>query len=674
MKLNHYPFLRIAIFFISGVAFCFSSNNHWLLCFGIALIALLVFVSGYIKKNKLLLSAGLYTLFFCLGWGVTWQSQNKTNIPEFEEIEAYTVRVKSAVEVKPKSYKLTAEVLGLRQEEHWEEGNFDLLLYFEKDSSRVPVYGDIFLIIGHPRTIEGPKNPYEFNYRDVQFKKSIFGHHFLRSGDFVFLSHKPKSFLMSQILSWNKKTGEILKHITDSSENFGIAESMLTGTRDNLELEIKDAYTTTGAVHILAVSGMHVGILVMMLNFFFKPILKTPSSRFYFGVISTVCIWLYAVFTGFSASVVRATLMFSMFQLAGIFYLRKNSLNILAASAVVLLLVNPVWFLDVGFQLSYLAMIGIIYLYPQVYPLLTPKNWFTDHLWQVSVMSLTAQLFTTPVSLYYFHQFPNYFLLTNVLVTLGSSGVLLFGIPAVLLSGVPVINQVLATLLSWTLYFMNGLIKAIASLPYSLSTGYNVSLTEVMVLFLMILLAVWLFTEKEHKLLIPLIILSVFLFGSGVFQDLRQMKQREITFHFIPKGSGISLISSKKALFLCDSVTKINPRAYSFHLRNYYDTKGIQQYQFQSPENISGFSSFDFEGLRCLWIHKSNTDKIDEYFDVVMISNNAVFDLEKQFITMPKKIILDDTNSQKRIRTLESQAEKLSADFISLYETGGFTL
>ena len=166
-------------------------------------------------------------------------------------------------------------------------------------------------------------------------------------------------------------------------------------------------------------------------------------------------------------------------------------------------------------------------------------------------------------------------------------------------------------------------------------------------------------------------LLSISLFGFNTFKDLKQMKQSEITFHFIPKGSGISIIQSKNATFLCDSITAFNPRAYGFHLKNYYDARGVNFHETIHPSLNSEMLEFDVSGKKYLWIRKYNRSRIKQPFDKVMISNNAVVDLNKTFATFPGEIILDDTNSKRRILNLQTQADSLGIPLISLYETGG---
>jgi len=289
------------------------------------------------------------------------------------------------------------------------------------------------------------------------------------------------------------------------------------------------------------------------------------------------------------------------------------------------------------------------------------------------MVSIAAQLFTFPLSIYYFHQFPTYFLFTNPIVTVLSMGVLFFGIPSLLFSWVPLLSDLLNSLLTITLTILNTSIFAISSLPNSKMQGFSISSWEVILLYLLLFLGVLFFLKKEVKYLFASIIIF---FGLGVwniYQDVNQKNQSEITFHFIPRSSGFTFINSKSALFITDSATANNDRTYNFHLKNYYDEKGVKSYEIKVPNGKNAMLSFDLDDQPCLWIKKYYRGKIKDEFSKVIISNNAVSNFEKQFEIYPREVILDDTNSKWRIATLKTQADSLGIKLISLYETGGIT-
>ncbi|WP_341226263.1 ComEC/Rec2 family competence protein [uncultured Arcticibacterium sp.] len=670
MELRAYPYLRLVLFLIIGIyayEYQFLSETVFLL---IAATAAVFFTLGYFfTKANILQSLGIYTLLFCLGFGAAQVSREKQSKDSLSELDSYMVRVNGAVETKPKSFKAIAEVLKTKNDSIWKQSKGEVLLYFTKELDK-PKYGDIYLINNSPREIEGPKNPFEFNYKTFQNRRGIQSHHFLRKDDFIKLGHKAKYPILAWSYKLNEQCGNILNQKLNSKAGLAVAEAMLLGTKDELDNETRDAYATAGAVHILAVSGLHVGILMLMLNFLFSPLKRKPIL---FGILTVTLLWAYAVFTGLSPSVTRATLMFSLFQLGTMFKRDKNSINVLAGSAFLLLLFKPFWLFEVGFQLSYLAIFGIIYLFPYLNKLYEPKNWLLAKLWQISIVSIAAQLFTFPLSIYYFHQFPNYFLLTNPIVTVMSFAVLFVGILSLILTAAPLISDILYWILNFVLDLLNKCIFLISSLPESKALGFSISQVEVVLLYSFLFCVILFFLKKDIKFFLAAFILLAGLSFWNISEDLNQSKQKALTYHFIPKSSGVSIIQAKSAVFLTDSTTANNPRAYDFHLKNYYDNKGIQDYKIVSPEKENTSYTFEVAGSKNLWIRKFYRGKVSEEFNRILVSNNAVYDLEKQFNTYPKQIILDDSNSKYRISKLKNQADSLGINLISLYESGGTT-
>jgi competence protein ComEC len=674
MDLKAYPILRLVLFLILGILLFEYSSISTEVIVGVGILGVLLTAVGLYFKRNLFNAIGVFLSISILGWTSAFIAKPSETSVLNEEIEAYMVQINSSTENKPKSYKTTGEVYKVRKDSTWQTVDHQntVLLYFSKDEPR-PVYGDIYVINQSPRAIEGPKNRLEFDYKLFQQRRGITHHHFLRQGDFQKIGNSPKSFIFKWAYSLNSLSGEKLSQFLPVKANLAVAEAMLSGSKDELDNDVREAYATAGAVHILAVSGLHVGILLIMLNMIFGFLNKHKKTKWLYGFMTISCLWAYALFTGLSPSVTRATLMFSLFQAGSLMLRDKNSINVLAGSALLLLLIKPFWIFEVGFQLSYLAIFGILYLFPYLNQLYQPKNWLLSQLWQISMVSIAAQLFTFPLSIYYFHQFPSYFLLTNPIVTILSMGVLFFGIPSLLFSWVPLISDLLNALLNITLTILNSSIFAISALPNSKLDGFSINTWEVILLYIFLFLGILFFIKKEVKYLFASVLLF---FGFGVwnvYQDYNQKNQSEITFHFIPRSSGFTLINSKSAVFVTDSATAHNDRAYNFHLKNYYDDKGVKSYKVKVPESENGMLSFDLDEQPCLWIKKYYRGKIKDEFSKVIISNNAVSSFEKQFEVYPEEVIMDDTNSKWRIAALKTQADSLGIKLISLYETGGIT-
>lgn len=672
MSLKAYPTLRPLLFLVLGIILTGYIQIPFYLQISLLIISLLSAAIGFYLKTSTVLSPAIYFFLLTLGYSLSNQEKVEADF-QLEKIEAYIVRASSASEAKPKSFKIEAEIIQIKNKGKWQDTDLKMLLYINNTDSLIPQYGDIFLVNEAPREIEPVKNPFEFNYQKFQQRRGIPAHHFLRKGDYVLLGNEPKSIFLKWAYQLNAKARNILQNALENPKDLAVAEAMLLGAKDDLDNETRDAYATAGAVHILAVSGLHVGILMILLNYLLTFLNNFKNGALILGITTVILLWLYALFTGLSPSVTRATLMFSLFQLGSLTQRDKNSINVLAASALILLILKPHWLFEVGFQLSYLAMFGIIFLYPYLNRLVEPRNRLLSNLWQISVVSVSAQLFTLPLSLYYFHQFPSYFLLTNPLVTVASMGVLFTGLPYLILSEIPLLADLLQAALSFVLRMLNFSVTFISELPQAKLSGFHLDAIQSAAIYLLIFLVVFFFIRKQPFLLKAGVLIAFLLTGFNVKKDTKQMNQQELTLHFIPRGSGISLLKSRTALFICDSLTQANPRAYDFHLKNYYDARGIHSHQVMSMPSSETMVEFEFKNTRNLWIRKYFKQPVDEPFEKIMVSQNAVYNIAKQFNIYPNLLILDDTNSRYRIEKLKTQADSLDINLLSLYDTGGLT-
>lgn len=672
MQLKSYPVLRILLFFIFGLLL--PSASITALSIFLVLLALGLLI-GLKTKHSILLSVPFWLLIAVFGnFLKTYDRYSKTGFSNFENTQAYIIRIGNSPEKKPKSYKALAQILSYKKDSIWHESDAQTLLYFNLDSEITPTYGETYLIQGHPREIEGPKNPEEFNYKQFQANKGILTHHFLRAGDAVLLDTNGGNPIFGLAYKMNAYAKDVFHKFIKTPANSAVASAMIIGIKDELDNELRDSYATAGAVHILAVSGLHVGILFLLLTYLFSWINRFKNGDVAFAVIVVATLWLYALFTGLSPSVTRSTLMFTIFQFGSSIRREKNSINTIAISALVLLILNPSWLYEVGFQLSYLAIFGIVYLYPHFNDLWRPRNYFIRQLWQISAVSVCAQLFTFPLSIYYFHQFPNYFLLTNPVVTILSTLILFSGIILLFFAKIPFLGVLLAKFFDICLSVLNAAVKWIEALPGSKSDGFSYELYEVVLLYAIVFTAVLFFLKKHPNYLKASTLLFVVLASLGIFKNYKTSKQQNLTFHFIPKSSGISLISQNKATFISEQKTISDDRIYGFHLKNYYDKIGIDNVDFIGLEENEGQKTIIFNNERVLWLRKKDYGKINDKFDKVLISKNAIYDIEKAFVKLPKEIILDDSNSSYYTKRIKDQCEKLGVKVINLYDTGGVVL
>lgn len=669
MSLKSYPILRIVLFFIAGLLLPFIGFKTLAVT---ATILLLLGTLTFYKKWFPLSSIALWLLLVCFGNAYKgYDSIQKTGFTNFDSSQAYLVQIDNSPERKPKSFKATGKILSILKDSVWQESKAKTLLYFNLDSGIEPEYGETYIVHGKPREIEGPKNPEEFNYKAFQAKKGIVTHHFLREGDAELLSSGGGNILFKFAYSLNDYAQGVFEEFIKDPANKAVASAMIIGIKDELDNDLRNSYATAGAVHILAVSGLHVGILFLLLTYVFGWIRRFKHGEIIFGFSVIAILWIYALFTGLSPSVSRAALMFTFFQFGSLLKREKNSVNTIAISALILLLFEPSWLYEVGFQLSYLAIFGIVYLYPYLNKVWQPNNYLLRKLWQISVVSICAQLFTFPLSIYYFHQFPNYFLLTNPIVTVLSTVILFAGIVLLFFAKIPVLGALLAKVFDISLSLLNYAVRWIEALPESKSEGFSLEVYEVIMLYAMVFCAVLFFQRKHPRYLYFTAGLFITLCSFSIFQKVNQSKQQRLTFHFIPKATGISLISQNKATFIADEKTIKDDRVYGFHLKNYYDKIGIDNVDFVGVDEEQGQKTITFNGESILWLRKKDYGTISGEFDKVLISHNAIYDIEKAFTQFPKIIILDDSNSSYYTRRVKEQCEKLDIKVVNLYETGG---
>lgn len=383
---------------------------------------------------------------------------------------------------------------------------------------------DVILFNSVPLAIKNQGNPGEFDLQLFWRTKGFTHQVFLASEDLTFkAAGNYRAGLFDRMKTNIVKTLGL--HLTD--DVFAVAMGILLGDKSYLNLELKDAFSGAGAMHLLAVSGLHVGIFLVILQWLFKTLGRRVPRWLQFSLI-LIILWTYAGITGFSPSVNRAVTMFSFVALGTLTGRRYDSINGLIASAMILLAINPYFIFDIGFQLSYGAMFGIFLFSPMIEKSLYIKHKWVKFIWSGTAVALAAQLTTFPLTLYYFHQFPNYFLVTNLGLMVISGLMMAIGLGLITLGNVPALGSAVALLFVVTITALITFVEWVSQLPNAITTGFRVSLWEVALLYLA--MGVFLIGfYKARKIWIYLGILSlVFFIGFQSFQSIQDTQVREV--------------------------------------------------------------------------------------------------------------------------------------------------
>lgn len=687
-----YAFVRIVVFFSAGILlgiyfpeilseqyavtlfFCFLTSYAFLFLLnwkkqrsvinpGFLGLAV-VFVSGYLN-----------VLFYT-------HSRQDDHISRIDQsVEYYRATVADFPIEKPAYFKQVGLVSAVRIGGEWHPYQGKVLLYFSKNTFQTPYrYGDDVLIKGAFNKVQPPSNPGEFDYQRYLAFDNIHHQHYLNKDDLLHVGYDPPSVVIATAIRIRSWAEQQLSAAVHGERERALAHALVLGVVDGLDSELLGAYAATGSMHVLAVSGLHVGILYWILLLMLKPLKKYTWGKWVITVISLVVLWGYACVTGLPPSVLRAVVMFSFVAVAYPLNFRTNIYNTLAASAFCLLLFNPFLLMSVGFQLSYLAVLGIVYFQPKLYALLEPKHAVWDEIWKISCVSIAAQLSTFALGLFYFHQFPNYFLLSNLFVIPLSFFILVLGLGILAFSFISAVTFVFGYVLTWLIKLLNFLVFATEALPYSLTTNIYITTTQCWILMLLVL-ALCLFHRFRKVHFIYVGAALIFVFAGLSFSHVYEVTgQKKMTVYKVSGHSVIDLMEGGRTYVYTDSVLHNRTETIQYQVQNNRLMNGVYQ---SHPLHQQPFSRSFHGGQLTHWngklIVQINTPDFTLpkglKVDFLIISSNAVRSLRTVLKeATPSYIIIDSSNSFRWAGELLEEKEKFPGDYVvhSVWHEGAF--
>ena len=711
--MNHFspfPFVRFTIFLIVGIILYhyFPIQNLLLLAellLGLVLVFITLFIFRQRFKSQILSGIfGALVLGFS-GYLISSLRTENNNPQHFShnvgKFEYFEVVVDNLVEEKEKSWKTVGEVKSVLAGNEILPVSGKILLYFDNNSVEKPHYGDVFFVKGNPQKIASSKNPQEFDYQRYMFYQQIEFQQYLRQENIEKIGYEPSDILINYALRTNAHADSILTGFVEGKNQYGVANAMILGQRDDLSNDLMQAYSAAGAIHVLSVSGLHVGVicesLVLIFGFLRK---KGRKGKIGFFLIIFLVLWFYAFVTGLSSPVLRSTIMFSIILFARTFQKKHNAYNTVCLSAFCLLLYNPYFLFNVGFQLSYLAIFGMIYFQPKLNPILiidSKKNLLYrlgDKIWKVTTVAVAAQIATFPITIYYFHQFPNYFLFANPIVILLSSIVLILGLLFVILASIflifdwTTITHYLGQCLKYTILALNESVLFVENLPLSITKFLWFSTYEMWLMYGLIfgLIALW----KTRNFL--WVWINCGIVGNLIFLTILGKIQRQnqelSTILSIPKHSAITFIKGKKAIMLADKGFLDSRRDIGFRVNNYWSSLGVRDTlkvnlleKYHSENGMANVQSsdsitvFSWKDNTFLWIGKNLKHKDFEAknlsVDYLILANKSVKDLEQVIGKVQfKNLIIDGSYTKWYADKLSLQAEELGLKYYNLVEVG----
>ena len=518
------PFVRILIPFIAGLLIYRSgwdiAGQSWILPSLLALLLasaawMFIFKSLNTYKTRFLQGAVIIYCILSFGWLTAHYSDIRNhkdfigNLPKNQPVELI-LKIDNTVEQKNSNMKTTAAALAVRNDSGWTRCSGKILLYIaNSDTAPTLAFGDVIAVKCYLNEVQNPLFNSDFNYKKYLADKNIFHQTYIRDDHYTLLEKKQGNAVMTFALSVRDKMVGILQDQLGDNDESGVVAAMLTGYRADISADMMNAYSKAGVIHIMSVSGLHVGVIYIMITAFVGLFGWFKKRKWLNVLLVLSLIWFYAFLTGLSASVLRSAVMIS-FVVAGTAMQRNISpYNSLAAAAFLLLVFNPGSLGEIGFQLSFVAVLGILLFQRPLYNLWHIRNKWLDKIWQLACVSMAAQLITLPFILYYFGQFPVYFLISNMIVVPLSSLVLYAGMAAVLLSWIPFVNVAVSFGTIWLTKAMNFIVITIESLPGSVISNIYISAWPAVILVIIIALGYAMFYRKKIRLIYPMLLLAI---------------------------------------------------------------------------------------------------------------------------------------------------------------------
>ena len=695
-KFNTAPIWKLAPFVRLLLPFCVGILIQWYIGIGLYLIVtllliVLVFVIGFTFisiKNKYRLQTLEAILFFIamivLGLFLTHKNDESKNTnwygKAYKPNDFILVRIDEPVIEKNKSYKANAYVEGIIKNDSLIKTQGKIIVYFAKDSAAGLLnYGDKILIHKNIQTIKNSGNPGSFNYQRYASFQQLFHTIFLKEKDWVKTNERQVSWFKQFIFSAREKILDILKkNIGDNKDELGIAEALLIGYTNDLDNDLVQAYSNTGVVHVIAISGMHLGLIYVMLVWVFGKLPFIKKSKIIQVVLILSCLWLFSLLTGASASVLRSAVMFSCIAIGKNFFKQASIFNSLAASAFILLCYNPYYLWDVGFQLSYLAVIGIIIFQNPIYNTIYIKNKYVNEVWKLVAISIAAQLLTFPICIYYFHQFPNLFILTNIIAVPLSSLILYLEIAMISLSWIPFIGTWLGKLTQWLVWLMNKIILFVNDFPFAVWDNLLASILTTLLLYVVVVTCcIWLIKKKKEYLKFSLLTLLCFVLLQSFMQWQIKNQQKLIVYN-VPQHQAIDFVSGNTYKFIGDSILLVDGILQNFHLKPGRIKLQLNQ-RVDSLSNCFAKTNFyQFNTKKIMLIDKpvafdSLTTKIN--VDIILISKNPkLYIPQLASVFNCKTIVFDASNSLWKIDQWKEDCDKLNLQYYSVPDNGAYVL
>lgn len=647
------PFLFLLIPLIAGILLQYYIKQEYI---GIAFISLgisAILFSYFIPDQKQfrwrwLFGVGAFSFIIGVGAISTTFRQAKSESTLTNEAKLYQAIVTNTPQQKPRTiaYKV-----------YLPEEDKNIVCYFQNDtlSSEKLQPGDKFLFEGVVQPFRNLGNSDDFDYVRYMYNQGFVGSSYVSSTEWKKVG-KSDSSLLFAALNIRQQLLDFYKSLGFDDTEYSILAALTLGYQDSLSDDLLQGFRTTGTVHVLSVSGLHVGIIYLLISFLLGFIRKGTKYYWLKPLLIIILLWLYAFVTGLPVSVVRASLMLSVFCVAEIIGKKSYSMHALFIAAFFILLYNPFSLFDVSFQLSFTSVLAILFLHPKLSGLLVVKNKIVRNTWQLFTLSLVAQLATFPICLYYFGTFPTYFFLANLFIvplvsfiTYAMFAIVFSKLLSLLLPHLEFYFYYLPVkILQFLVHLMTSIIHFFEKLPFALVEEVKISFVDLVLIFTIIISMLFFLIYKRTKGLLLAMSVVCLLFTIHLYGNLKG-KSDSFTVYNRPYASEIRWMENGE-----ESILKSNDITNDPQL---IDLKG-KRILILSSDIYKRKKTETPLSINCLVLTRDNS------FSLYSLTTLFTFD----------NVVLDASLSRYTRKRLTKECQNLEITCYDVVESGAFSV
>ena len=538
-----------------------------------------------------------------------------------------------------------------------------VVFYVPKKANKVIEVGNKIKLFQTPKILQNSFNPNQFDYSKYLQNQNVFHELKLKETDFFVVSADTNFYhYINLIKSKLLKSYQVQSF---KSDNYNLLMALLFGEKTELSKELSNNYTQAGIIHILAISGLHIALIYGIVLWLTKPLQRLKKGKVYIFLISLSVLWFYAVLAGFSASIVRAAVMFSIIAFAKILNRQSNIYNSLALSAMVLLLYNPNYLFDVGFQLSFAAVLSIVIFQPLVRKYSYSKYYVVRETKSLLLISLVAQIGVLPLTLYYFGQFPLLFLLANLIAIPLSSIILILGLVLIPFNfSLPKVAVYLSIFVNFLIDLMNNFTVWIVQ--FEIFIIRNIAFHEVLVVLMYVIIAcvIYFVYHPKIKNLSP-ILGAVLVFQMGYFLlNSKEKNNNEFVVFNVMKHNLFVETKNNSAVFYTDDITNSKQT-----IETYTRGKFVKSYRVEPLKNVFAFKK------KILCIDSLGVYNSKQKPEVIVLTQSPKINLRRLIsILKPKQIIADGSNYKSYVKLWKATCEQEKIPFHATAEKGFYRL